>query len=81
MTQPSPLSAPARPKRRQWEAHVYLSAADRAALGKLAKQENRSLHGQIVHLIREGLAKSPAVDPEPGAITNAVRQRIQTAVR
>jgi hypothetical protein len=38
------------------EAHVYMTPDDRAALEEWARDECRSINGQILHIIREALA-------------------------
>jgi len=42
-------------KDRKFEAHVYMTEAEKKALEKIARQESRSVNGQILHFIRQGL--------------------------
>lgn len=43
------------------ETHIYLTEKDYAELAKLAVQESRSVNGQILHLVRQGLAEARGV--------------------
>jgi hypothetical protein len=49
-------SKPRREPDRKWETHVYMTEAEKKALERVARQESRSVNGQIMHFIRQGLA-------------------------
>lgn len=48
-------SKPRKDTRRTREAHIYMTDGEHAALQKVAKEESRSVNGQILHYIKRGL--------------------------
>lgn len=53
-------SKPRRDPDRKWETHVYMTEQEKTALQKAADLECRSLNGQILHYIRQGLNRPVA---------------------
>ena len=51
-------SKPRKDPDRKFEAHVYMTREEKQALEKLAREQSRSVNGQIMHFIRQGLAKA-----------------------
>jgi hypothetical protein len=87
MTAPAPDTIEReREKRRKLsrpvEAHVYMAAEDRAGLEDWAKDECRSVNGQILHIIREALAsrRQSIVTLSPASTTDRVRDATRRAV-
>jgi hypothetical protein len=49
-------SKPQKDKDRKWETHIYLTESDHKMVEQIAKEECRSVNGQILHFIKRGLS-------------------------
>ena len=74
-------SAPRKEPNRSAETHVYMTPNDRAALEEWAREECRSVNGQILHIIREALASraQSIVTLSPRSPTERVRDATRRA--
>lgn len=65
-------SRPGKKSKRTHEAHIYMTEEEYEAVAARAKSELRSVNGQILFFIRQGLAPHP--DSTSAAVSAGMRE-------